>query len=370
MCHIKARKKALEAMKSIKLSRLISLFAVMILVTLPANAAGQRDAAEAQLPDNVRGRRVAEYIKAFNSGDEQVMRSYILANVSSEALKRRPAEARVEVYREMRAEMGKIKPHRLIREQADEITILFSTSNGGWFEIGFLLEQEPPHHLLALRVEDADPPQNTPQSAQANAGAEGDSRTPMSRQEFLSSVEKHIDELSRADAFSGVVLIASGDKPIFQKAVGQASKVYNVPNRPDTKFNLGSINKIFTQVAVAQLIEKGKLALDDTIGKHLPDYPNRRAAEKVTIKHLLEMSSGIGDFFGGKFDASPKNRVRRLEDYLQFFAAEPLKFEPGANRQYSNGGYIVLGAIIEKVAGQDYYQYVRENIFKPAGHEQ
>jgi CubicO group peptidase (beta-lactamase class C family) len=135
----------------------------------------------------------------------------------------------------------------------------------------------------------------------------------------------------------------------------------------DTRFNLGSINKIFTQVAIAQLIEKGKLALDDTIGKHLPDYPNHQAAEKVTIKHLLEMSSGIGDFFGDKFMVTPKDRIRRLQDYFQFFAAEPLKFEPGTSRQYSNGGFIVLGAIIEKAAGQDYYQYVRENVFKPAG---
>jgi CubicO group peptidase (beta-lactamase class C family) len=115
------------------------------------------------------------------------------------------------------------------------------------------------------------------------------------------------------------------------------------------------------------LIEKGKLALDDTIGKHLPDYPNRQAAEKVTVKHLLEMSSGIGDFFGDKFTATPKDKIRNLQDYFQFFASEPLKFEPGASRQYSNGGFIVLGAIIEKAAGQDYYHYVRENIFKPAG---
>jgi CubicO group peptidase (beta-lactamase class C family) len=321
----------------------------------------QRDGGEVRLPDNSSGRRVSEYIKAFNSGDEQLMRAFISSNVSSEALKRRGVDARLDVYREMRNEMGAIKPHRLIEARADQITILFSTTNGGWFEIGFILEQEPPHYLVALRVEDRDAPQD--------AGAEGASepQTPMSRQQFISTVEKQIDELSRSDEFSGVVLIAKDNKPIFQKAVGLANKTHNVANRMDTRFNLGSINKIFTRVAIAQLIEKGKLTLDDTIGKHLPDYPNRQAAEKVTIKHLLEMSSGIGDIFGDKFMATPKDRIRKLQDYFQFFAAEPLRFEPGTSRQYSNGGFIVLGAIIEKAAGQDYYHYVRENVFKPAG---
>src|SRR5262249_58997073 len=85
------------------------------------------------------------------------------------------------------------------------------------------------------------------------------------------------------DIFSGVVMVAKDDKPIFQRSVGLASKSYNVPNRVDTKFNLGSINKFFTKVAIFQLVEQGKLSLDDAVGKHLPDYPNKEAAEKVTI---------------------------------------------------------------------------------------
>jgi CubicO group peptidase (beta-lactamase class C family) len=81
------------------------------------------------------------------------------------------------------------------------------------------------------------------------------------------------------------------------------------------------------------------------------------------------MQSGIGDFFGPKFDATPKNRIRAIKDYLPLFADQPLKFEPGTSRAYSNGGYIALGAIIEKVTGQSYYDYVREHVFKPAGME-
>jgi CubicO group peptidase (beta-lactamase class C family) len=139
-----------------------------------------------------------------------------------------------------------------------------------------------------------------------------------------------------------------------------------VPNRLDTKFNLGSINKVFTQIAIGQLAEQGKLSIDDKLGKHLPDYPNREAAEKVTIRQILDMKSGIGDFFGPEYQATPKDRLRTVKDFLPLFASKPLQFEPGTKQQYSNGGYIVLGAIVEKLSGKDYYDYVRENIFKRA----
>ncbi|MBN2354994.1 beta-lactamase family protein, partial [candidate division KSB1 bacterium] len=169
------------------------------------------------------------------------------------------------------------------------------------------------------------------------------------------------------DAFSGVVLLAKGEKPILRRAYGSASKEYNVPNRIETRFNLGSINKFFTRIAIEQLAGKGLLDLDDTVGKHLPDYPNPEAAAKVTIRHLLEMTSGIGDFFGEKYQSTPKNRIRTLQDYLPLFAEEPLLFEPGSNNRYSNGGYIVLGLIIEKVSGISYFDYVQEHIYAVAG---
>jgi CubicO group peptidase (beta-lactamase class C family) len=142
---------------------------------------------------------------------------------------------------------------------------------------------------------------------------------------------------------------------------------YGAANRLDTRFNLGSLNKLFTRVAIGQLVEKGKLALDDKIEKFLPAYPNREAAARVTVRQLLDMTSGVGDFFGEKFAATPKDRIRGLEDYLQFFAAEPLLFEPGSQRRYSNGGYIVLGLIVEKASGQGYFDYVRALVYDPAG---
>jgi len=137
-----------------------------------------------------------------------------------------------------------------------------------------------------------------------------------------------------------------------------------VPNKVDTKFNLGSMNKMFTAVAIAQLAERGKLAFTDPIGAHLPDYPEEVAAI-VTIHHLLTHTSGLGSYWNERFEAT-KARVRTVQDYLTLFIDEPLAFTPGERFQYSNAGFIVLGAIVERASGQDYFDYVREHVYAPA----
>ncbi|HEV2913635.1 MAG TPA: serine hydrolase domain-containing protein [Pyrinomonadaceae bacterium] len=321
-----------------------------------------------KLPDTPAGRRVAAYIKAFNSGDEQLMRAFIVDNVSAEALRRRPVAARLEVYREMRDRMQTMELRSVSEAREDRVTALVETRSGEWVEIGFEFEPQPPHKLLGLLVKDVDaPPSARSNPNTASAPSNLSAAAPLTETEAVAAVASYLEERARADEFSGAVLLAKGDHLIFRRAYGLASKEYNVPNREDTKFNLGSINKIFTQVAVGQLIEQGKLSLDDTLGKYLPDYPNRQAADKVTVRHLLDMRSGIGDFFSPEFDRMPKDKLRAVKDFLPLFAAAPLAFEPGTKQQYSNGGYIVLGAIVEKVSGEDYYEYVREHIFKPAG---
>jgi CubicO group peptidase (beta-lactamase class C family) len=230
--------------------------------------------------------------------------------------------------------------------------------NGAWANYSFRFEKDAPNKLRGWIMEDAEAPDD-PNKPKYTA--------PTGKAEFLSTLEKYLAAQVADDKFSGVVLVAKDDKPIFSKAYGLANREKNVPNNSDTKFNLGSINKTFTRVAIGQLVKAGKISFDDKLGKFLPDYPNKEAAEKVTIRHLVTMKSGIGDFFGEKFAAMPKNKLRKNSDFIPLFADQPLAFEPGTNQQYSNGGYILLGAIIEKVTGKSYYDYVRENIFKVAG---
>ena len=166
--------------------------------------------------------------------------------------------------------------------------------------------------------------------------------------------------------FSGVVLLAKDGKPVMQRAAGLADPAKGTENRMDTKFNLGSINKIFTRLAIAQLAQDGKLALDDTVRKHLPDFPSPNA-DRITIQQLLDHKSGLGDIFGPRYEAAPPSSLRKLSDFVPLFADKPLEFEPGTGERYSNAGYIVLGLIIEKLSKQSYYDYVRDHITKPAG---
>jgi CubicO group peptidase (beta-lactamase class C family) len=183
---------------------------------------------------------------------------------------------------------------------------------------------------------------------------------------FSRELSAYLEQASAGDAFSGAVLVAKNGQPIFKQAYGMANKSNNTLNNLDTKFDLGSMNKMFTAVAIAQLVERGKLSFTDTIAKLLPDYPNKAVAEKVTVHQLLTHTSGMGSYFNRKFQAN-QNNLKTVADYLPLFVDEPLAFEPGAKWQYSNSGFVVLGLIIEKLSGQSYYDYVKEHIFKPAG---
>src|SRR3954469_5851713 len=173
--------------------------------------------------------------------------------------------------------------------------------------------------------------------------------------------------MSRSGDFSGVVVLAKSGKPVFQRAYGMADRETSRPNDLETAFNLGSINKVFTQTAIMQLVAAGKLSLDSTLAKCWPDYPNREVAGKVSIRQLLRHTSGIGGNIFGIPATGKRNDVRRLRDYLPLFVNEPLKFEPGTSNAYSNAGYVVLGLLVERLSGQNYYDYVREHIFVPAG---
>ena len=308
-----------------------------------------------KLPGTPVGKRVAAYFAAFNAG-EQAMRGFIADNFAPDALKSRPMDERLGIYRQLKTDLGGLDL-RQVEEARDNIAgVLAQSQKGNWFKLGFEFEPKGEHKLLGIRIENTEPPPdpNLPKLTEA---------------QVLNSLEAYLAEQAKADEFSGTVLVAREGRVLYEKAFGLANKDFGVPNRVDTKFNLGSINKFFTKIAVGQLVQEGKLSFDDTLGKILPDYPNPDARQKVTIRHLLNMTSGIGDFFGPEFEGTPKDRIRSIKDYLPLFSSKPLAFEPGIQRKYSNGGYVALGAVIEKITGQSYYDYVRENIFKPAGME-
>jgi D-alanyl-D-alanine carboxypeptidase len=189
---------------------------------------------------------------------------------------------------------------------------------------------------------------------------------PLTQAEFAAELEQRLLAEAAKDEFAGVVLVARDGKPIFQRAIGLADREQGIPNQLQTKFRIGSMNKMFTAVAILQLVQAGKLALSDPLGKHLKGYPNADVAQQVTIEHLLTHTGGTGDIFGPDFDAH-KNELRTLDDYVKLYGARGLAFPPGTQWSYSNYGFVLLGAVIEKVTKQSYYDSVAQHVYGPAG---
>lgn len=182
---------------------------------------------------------------------------------------------------------------------------------------------------------------------------------------MVEEIDAFIRDLVAEDKFSGAVAVAKDGKAVFKNAYGLANREFNVPNRVSTKFNVASMGKMFTGVAVAQLAEQGRLSFDDPVGKHLPDYP-REVASRVTIHHLLTHTSGMGSYWKPEFHEANHARFRTIRDYFPLFINDPLAFKPGEKWSYSNAGFMVLGAIVEKVSGQSYFDYVKGHVFKRA----
>ena len=186
-----------------------------------------------------------------------------------------------------------------------------------------------------------------------------------SEAEALATLERQLDSATAADEFSGTVVIARCGVPIFERAYNRADRERSVDNTLATSFNVGSINKMMTAVAVMRLVQDGRLRLTDTVGKHIPDYPNRAIADNVTIHHLLTHTGGTGDIFDEDWE-SYRLTLRTHDDYLRYFGNRGPTHAPGARFQYSNYGFVLLGAIIERVTGRSYYDAVAELVYAPA----
>lgn len=185
-------------------------------------------------------------------------------------------------------------------------------------------------------------------------------------QETIHQVKAYLQKQAAEGRFSGTALVAKDGKALLIESAGMASKRFQSPNRTDTKYNLGSLNKSFTSVAILQLAEAGKIGIDDPIGRYLDLFP-KEISEKVTIRQLLNMSNGWGDYWQNRYFLEHKDNLRTVADHMDFIKDLPLSFEPGTKTQHSNTGFEVAGAIIEKVSGLDYFDYIRKYIYKPAG---
>ena len=229
--------------------------------------------------------------------------------------------------------------HSVQDAKPNEATVLLKAKlTGGWLALVVRVEAEAPHRIAGIGMRPPKPPASALPPKK------------LTNDQIAQELKALTNKLADADVFSGAVLLAKDGVPVFKAAYGMANKDFNVPNRIDTKFNLGSMNKMFTAVAVAQLVERGKLSFDDPLSKFLPDFPDKASAEKIRIKHLLTHTAGLGGYFSRQWADSSRALYRTVDDMVKRAAAdEKLLFEPGTRWQYSNTGMLVLGKVIEKV---------------------
>ncbi len=189
-------------------------------------------------------------------------------------------------------------------------------------------------------------------------------KTSLQGVETQQKIDALVQEYLDLDTFSGVVLIAEDGNPVYHKAFGLADRTQKIKNTVNTKFDIGSMNKTFTKIVILQLIEEGKLNLTDTLGKYLKGFPEM-PANTIQINHLLNHSSGYGDYYQspGFFDLPTSEKT--IKALVKRIQKMPLFFDPGTEQEYSNSGYILLGAIIEKITNKSYQENVLQRIVKP-----
>lgn len=191
-------------------------------------------------------------------------------------------------------------------------------------------------------------------------------REPTDEAALAAMVQERAGFGASLDEFSGAALLADRGRPVGAAAAGVADVGRSIPNDATTRFHIGSMGKMFTAVAIARLVQDGRVRFDTRLIEVLPDYPDRAAAEAITVAHLLSHTSGISLPYVEP--TAPTDRdPDRVSDALPGIAASPLAFEPGGQFRYSNEGYTVLGAVIEAVTGESYYDVIQRVVFDPAG---
>jgi CubicO group peptidase (beta-lactamase class C family) len=300
-----------------------------------------------EIPKTAAGEQFSAWLRGFNSGDRAQI-------AEARKLFKDPPGPNVDGDMAFRRRTGGFDLRKVEESSATRISGLVQERGSDQFaHFAVVVEESAPHLITEWHLDAVATPAEF---------ATGRLSEPMA----VEATKARIDELVKEDQFSGAVLVTKNGKAILSEALGLADREKKIPNSLSTKFRIGSMNKMFTAVSVLQLAQAGKIKLSEPFGKYVTDYPNKDAATKVTIQQLLTHTGGTGDIFGPQFQEHRKD-LRSLQDYVNLYGKRGLEFEPGSRWEYSNYGFLLLGVVVERVSGKSYYDYVRENVYAPAG---
>ncbi len=320
--------------------RRFAALALVALVAIVAPAVAQQETPAS--------RQLSRWLESFNANDRVAHEAYLKENFPSRA-----ANAGQEIAFRQRTggfafiRLTETTPTRavaLIQERDNDASLVRITVE---------VDAAAPHQVTSMQLQPG-VPLETPIPRVATDAA------------LVSAVKAEGDRRAAADRFSGAVMATHNGTEVVSGVWGMSDRATQTGNTIDTRFRNGSMNKMFTAVAVMQLVQAGKVKLDAPIGTYIKDYPNQNVATKVTVHHLLSHTGGTGDIFGPQFNAN-RTTLKSHDDYLKLYGERDLLYEPGARFQYSNYGFLLAGIIVERVSGQSYYDYVRDHVFLPAG---
>jgi D-alanyl-D-alanine carboxypeptidase len=319
---------------------IVMLLALSLWATVTLAASRQTDASAAE-------KQFQAWLAAFNEGDRAVLQEFLRKNSPDRA---DDVDGLLR-FREMTGGFEFKKTEKSVSTRY--VALLKEKDSDTFVRATVEVEEAEPYKIKSLQV------LMTATPAEFRVA-------PMTEHDAIAALKKLSEETTASDKFSGAVAISKNGKTVFEQAYGLADREKKTPNTLQTRFRMGSMNKMFTATAILQLAQAGKLKLTDPLGKYLANYPNKDVATKVTIHQLLTHTGGTGDIFGPEFDER-RLELKTLQDYVQLYGQRGLQFEPGSKWDYSNYGFLLLGVIVEKASGQDYYEYVQEHIFKTAG---
>ena len=304
-------------------------------------------------PKTKAGLLVGDWMKLCRAPNLARMTNWVTANLSNEAAQRKPAQARAGDFFQLCAANGGLRIVEATQSDPGTISLkMVGPKSGIWFQMS--LTANDGGKLERSGFWPITPAESAMPKDLSDAALSGE-------------VKSIVARLSRAGLYSGIVTVARGTQIIASASGGYADHGRKTPITDTTQFTLGSMAKMFTAASVGQLVDQKKLSFDDTVGKFFPDYPNQTVRDKVTVGMLLSHTAGMGDFLDKRTPGMMKNGTKRAAEFMPLYDMEEPLFPPGTGWQYSNAGLALAGAIVEKVSGEDYPDYLRQHIFAATG---